>query len=195
MENNDYNLMVSPIEHNGFRSLTKAQAKQYFEWYVEQISPRINQLCQYMQSTNGTAFSCDYTPESLIDLWEWFESQIRVVEKSADEYEAELKRFPSWMHDSISKETMSIKTLALITDISFYFAQTFITQNPSVYWSYFTKPKNEVSVNMPVLMGFQSNMKLDPRRIVHVCALKSCRTCDKKRLFDIYQTWLGYIAK
>ena len=83
MENHDYNLIISPIEHNGFRSLTKAQAKQYFEWYVEQISPRINQLCQYMQSTNGTAFSCDYTPESLIDLWEWFEPQIRVVEKKA----------------------------------------------------------------------------------------------------------------
>ena len=187
--------MISPIEHKGFRSLTKAQAKQYFEWYVEQTDLRINQLSQYMQSTNGTAFFCDYTPESLIDLWEWFEPQIRVVEKSADEYEAELKRFPSWMHDSISKETMSIKTLALITDISFHFAQTFITQNPSVYWGYFTKPKNKVSVNMPVLMGFQSNMKLDPRRIVYVCALKSCRTCDKKRLFDIYQTWLGYIAK
>lgn len=196
MENSGYNLMIFPyFDFDSFKSLTGAQAKQYFEWYVAQSEPRISQLCQYIQSTSGTAFSCDYTPHLLIDLWEWFEPQISVVEKSAKDFEEELKQFPSWMHDSISRETMSIKTLALITDISFYFAKTFITQNPTVYWDYFTKPKNEVSVNMPVLMGFQSNIKLDPRRIVHVCALKSCETHDRNRLFDIYQTWLSYIAK
>lgn len=195
MENTDYSLMVSPIEHNGFCTLTKVQAKKYFEWYIGQSETRINQLYQYMQSTNGTAFQCDYMPKSFIALWEWFEFQIASVEKSAEEYEAELEKFPSWMHESISRETLSIKTLALITDISFYFAETFIMRNPTIRWGYFTKPKNEVSVNMPVLMGFQSNMKLDPRQIVHVCALKSSRAHDKNRLFDIYQTWLRYIAE
>lgn len=81
----------------------------------------------------------------------------------------------------------------MLTDISFYFAETFLAQNPAVSWGYFTKPKNEVSVNMPVLMGFRANMKLDPRRIVHVCAQKSARARDKNRLLDIYHVWLNYI--
>lgn len=195
MGNSDYPLMISPIEHDGFRTLAKRQAKQYFDWYIEQAKPRISQLYQYMLATNGANFSCDYTPQSLVALWEWFEPQINMVGKSAEEYEEELKKFPGWMHDSILRETLSIKTLALITDISFYFAETFIGCNPTIHWGYFTKPKNEVSVNMPVLMGFKSNMKLDPRRIVHVCALKSCKSHDTNRLIDIYHVWSGYISK
>lgn len=88
---------------------------------------------------------------------------------------------------------MSVRTLALVTDISFYFTETFIRNNPTTFWGYFTKPKNEASVNMPVLMGFRARMKLDPRRIVHVCALKSARARDRNRLFDIYHVWQNYI--
>ena len=193
MKTDDYKLMIFPFEFDSFRNLTKPQAKKFFEWYVEQSGPRIEQLCRYMRSINGAAFSRDYMPQSLIDLWEWFEPQIAMVEKTAEEYQAELEKFPTWMHDSITRETMSTTTLALVTDISFYFAETFIRNNPTVSWGYFTKPKNEVSVNMPVLMGFRAKMKLDPRQIVHVCALKSARTRDRNRLFDIYHVWQDYI--
>ena len=190
---NEYKLMVAPFNHDGFRSLSKKQAEEYFRWYVGQSTIRIDQLYKYIQSTGGTAFSCEYTPDSLIALWSWFETQIYMVEKSAEEYQAELKRFPEWMHDSISKKVFSVRTLAIITDISFYFAETFIKHNPTVRWGYFTKPKNEVSVNMPVLLGFKSNMKLDPRRIIWVCASESYEQHDKNRLLNIYQTWLKYI--
>ena len=191
----DYTLMVAPFDHNGFRSLSKKQAEDYFNWYVEQSKTRIEQLYNYIQSTSGTDFHCEYTPSSFINLWSWFEVQICMEEKRQEEYQAELKQFPEWIHDSISREKFSIKTLALITDISFYFAETFIRCNPSVKWGYFTKPKNEVSVNMPVLLGFQSNMKLDPGRIVGVCASESSEQHDKNRLFHTYQAWLGFIEK
>lgn len=58
---------------------------------------------------------------------------------------------------------------------------------------YFTKPKSEVSVNMPILLGFKMNMKLDPRRIVHVCAQKSYDEHDENRLINAYKTWISYI--
>ncbi len=192
---NDYKLMVAPFEHDGFDTLNKKQAELYFQWYVEQSLSRIKQLCEYIHSTGETVFSCDYTPESFIDLWNWFESQICMVEKTKEEYQSELDQFPKWMHDSIPKEQFSVKTLALITDISFYFAETFIKCNPKIKWGYFTKPKNEVSVNMPVLLGFKKNMKLDPRRIVHVCAQRSYEKHDKNRLIDAYKIWVSYIEE
>lgn len=37
---------------------------------------------------------CEYTPDSLIELWNWFETQIDMVAKSEEEYQAELKQFP-----------------------------------------------------------------------------------------------------
>lgn len=191
----EYKLMVAPFNHNGFRNLTKKQAAEYFHWYVKQSKMRIEQLYDYIQSTGETDFHCEYTSESFVDLWRWFEMQICMVEKCKEEYQAELQRFPEWMHDSISKETFSIRTLALITDISFYFAETFIKYNPSIEWGFFTKPKNEMYVNMPVLLGFKSNMKLNPRQIVWVCAKESFQQHDKNRLLNIYQIWVEYIEK
>lgn len=192
---NEYKLMIAPFNHNGFRSLSKKQAEEYFHWYVGQSKARIEQLYEYTQSTGGAAFLCEYTPDSLIDLWNWFETQINMVAKSEEEYQAELEQFPEWVHDSISKKRFSVRTLAIITDISFYFAETFIKHNPMVRWGYFTKPKNEVSVNMPVLLEFKSNMKLDPRRIVSVCASESFEQHDKNRLRNAYRTWTKYTAE
>ena len=71
---NEYKLMIAPFNHNGFRSLSKKQAEEYFHWYVGQSKARIEQLYGYAKSTGGTAFLCEYTPDSLIDLWNWFET-------------------------------------------------------------------------------------------------------------------------
>lgn len=48
---------------------------------------------------------------------------------------------------------------------------------------------------MPVLLGVRSNMKLDPRRIVSVCASESSEQHDKNRLRNAYRTWTKYTAE
>ncbi len=40
---NEYKLMIAPFHHNGFRSLSKKQAEEYFHWYVGQSKERIEQ--------------------------------------------------------------------------------------------------------------------------------------------------------
>ena len=186
----EYNPIVVPFAFRPFESFNKKQAEEFFNWYVAQSMTRIDCLCDYIRSTGEKAFSCDYTPESLIDLWAWFEPEITMVQMKEEDYQAELEAAPEWVRASISKEEFSYKTLGLITDISFYFAETFLRNNPSIRWGYFTKPKNEVSVNKPVLMGFRCSIKLDPRQIVDVCARRSYRQRDKNQLFDAYQVWL-----
>ena len=44
---NEYKLMIAPFNHNGFRSLSKKQAEEYFHWYVGQSKERIEQLYEY----------------------------------------------------------------------------------------------------------------------------------------------------
>ena len=192
---NDYKPMFIPLEHNDFRALSKQQAEDFFQWYIRQSKNRIRQLCKYIQTTSKSTFCCNYTPESLVDLWNWFEDQICIVKKTEDEYQAELKQFPEWVADSISRDKFTVQALAIITDISFYFAETFIKYNPTIRWGYFTKPKNEAYVNMPVLLGFKADMKLDPRRVVYICAQKSSEQRDKNRLIHAYQTWAEFIEK
>lgn len=50
---NEYKLMIAPFNHNGFRSLSKKQAEEYFHWYVGQSKARIEQLYGYAQSTGS----------------------------------------------------------------------------------------------------------------------------------------------
>lgn len=79
-------------------------------------------------------------------------------------------------------------------DIAIYFAEVMIRNNASkVYWGYYTKPKNKVSVNMPVLLGFKGRMALDPRAIVVISTKYSIEESNYNKLYEIYKTWLKYI--
>lgn len=79
-------------------------------------------------------------------------------------------------------------------DIAIYFAEVMIRNNvPKVYWGYYMKPKNKVSVNMPVLLGFKGRMSLAPRAIVVISTKYSIEESNYNKLYEIYKTWLKYI--
>jgi len=193
----EYELMGEPFDFEGFVSLTKKQAEAYFQWYLGQIDGRIHQLESYIKDTSNCKVIFDYSVESLIPLWEWYETKIIVEEMSQDEIEEELEGRPDWMQAEILKDTtkISIKTWAFGMDIAMYFAEVFIKHNPSVKWGYFTKPKSRVSLNRPVLLGFVGGKDLDPRRIVVNCTYRSIREKKMSRLYDLYYVWQGAIIK
>lgn len=85
----------------------------------------------------------------------------------------------------------SYQSLSLVLDIADYFAEVVIKNDPSIHWGYFTKPRNRVSVNRPVLRGFKFDM--DPRLIVSNCAYPSEESWEPKTLYNIYHNWLEFI--
>jgi len=184
-----YEMMVPPFEPKGFSSFTKKETEEYFQWYVEQVPYRINLLERFVQSEDPSVFF-DWTPESLIGLWRWFETKIEFVEKSDQELKEELENYPEWMHSEISKEKFSFETLKYITDISSYFAEVVIrNSNGKIQWGYFTKSKKRMSVNEPVLLGFTADIDLNPRLIVYNCAGRSSKEKNANRLYEIYHVW------
>ena len=50
-----------------------------------------------------------------------------------------------------------------------------------------------MSVNEPTLLGFKSDMDLNPRLIVLNCTRRSGKERLNTRLFDMYNTWMSYI--
>ena len=81
---NEYSLMETPFEFISPRERNKKQTKQYFDWFLTQIDTRIEILQNYIDKTSTKKNVLDKSPESLIDLWEWFEDKI-VEEKMTDE--------------------------------------------------------------------------------------------------------------
>ena len=96
-----YSLMIAPFDfanHNriaarqffdnyAFFELTPKQAKEYFLWYTSEIPNRIALLWEYMKQECPETEPFDYSPESLIPLWEWYEPKIQQVPMSKKEIE------------------------------------------------------------------------------------------------------------
>ncbi len=195
----EYEYMVSPFdEFKDFEEMKKKEAGEYFNWYVNEIYNRINYLDEYIKKdTNSNVSFLDYTPESLMSLWDWFQTKITFVEKTQEEIECEAEEFPKELQYIAYENTqkISIQTLGITTDVANYFAEVIRKNNPSVYWGYFTKPKNQMSVNEPVLLGFGRKGVLNPRLITHNCVWKSLDSKNERMLYDLYYVWLEYIDK
>lgn len=189
----EYEMMIPPFEHDGFENLKKSEAKEYFEWYVNQAEHRIEILKKHVLSEDES-INFDYTPDSLVPLWAWYESKIELVNKTKEELEKEMKRYPSWMHNEISHIKISFETLKYGMDIAIYFAEVIIRNSEGkIHWGYFVGPKMRMSVNEPTLLGFRKNDDLNPRLIVINCTRRSSREINNNRLLEMYNVWMSYI--
>lgn len=190
----EYNIMMPPFEHVDFVDMKKKEAQQYFEWYTSQVQNRINYLKKLLEE-DGIVDILDYSPASLISLWEWYENIIKIVPKDADEYQKEISEYPKWMESEILTTKVSYETLKYSLDVSMYFAEVVIRNSGGkIKWGYFTSPKKRMSVNEPTLLGFKANMDLNPRLIILNCTRRSSREKLNTRLYDVFITWMDYIV-
>ncbi len=137
-----YSLMIAPFDfanHNriaaqqffdnyAFFELTPKQAKEYFLWYTSEIPNRITLLWEYMKQERPEAEPFDYSPESLLPLWEWYEQKIEQIPMTAEEIECRVRVFPKYLESEIRKNTKKFtdETLSLALDISIYLGETVI---------------------------------------------------------------------
>lgn len=174
----EYDYLVSSFDFDSFDNISKKQADEYFRWYVSQSETRIDLLKMFIDENHSGGVNFDYSPNSLVPLWKWFEDEIL---------------FNGQGFGSESENDFSGGVLKIITDISFYFAEVFIKNTPTIKWGYFTKPKNRMSVNKPVLVGFKADMILDPRLVVRNCAYRSADNKNSEILYNIYFNWQEFI--
>lgn len=189
-----YNGMTPPFDFIPFEDMKKKQAEQYFVWYIDTIEQRIQNLEKYINLT-GTHMVLDKTPNSLIELWDWFSNHIEVCTKDEQELMLELAMRPNWIkaHIMSDRRKLSLNTIMIAVDISAYFGEVFIKNNPNIYWGYLSKPKKLHGVNRPRLLGFAGDMSVYVYGRVEVCIWKTIETVDNMHLFNMYQVCLKMI--
>lgn len=189
-----YNGMTPPFELISFEDMKKKQAEQYFVWYIDTIEQRIQNLEKYINLT-GTRMVLDKTPNSLIELWDWFSNHIEVCTKDEQELMLELTMRPDWIkaHIMSDRRKLSLNTIMIAVDISAYFGEVFIKNNPNIYWGYLSKPKKLHGVNRPRLLGFAGDMSVYPYGRVEMCIWKTIETVDNMHLFNMYKVCLKMI--
>lgn len=189
-----YQLMESPLKGKDFVDFTKKEAKIYFEWYLSEFDNRMEQLDRYIKATSNKVVQLDYTVESLIPLWDWFEDNIFSNPRTEEEVAEEMTGKPEWMRPWIAEsQKIELITWAIAMDIAIYFGEVFRKNNSGIKWGHVTKPKSHVSYNRPVLYGFVGNVAFDTRLIVKTCTRKSTIERDSERLFNLYYKWIRNI--
>ncbi len=186
-----YEMMIPPFEVMDFMEMNQKQVKEYFDWYTGQINHRISLLYNTIKADSG--ITLDYSINSLIPLWNWYEDKISYRKLEDIEFEKILNKYPNWMKEYVNNMNLSWETLTYCMDIALYFAEVIIKHNNTIYWGYFTKPRNRADVNQPVLLGFKYDKNLNPRLILENCTRRSGRERLKTRLYDMYYTWMNYI--
>lgn len=199
-----YTLMMAPFDfaghqriaarqffdHYAFFELAPKKAEEYFSWYQGEIPGRIAMLWGYMKRERPETEPFDYSPESLIPLWDWYETKIKQVPKSQKEIDYEVSRYPEWMEENVRKITMKFtdETLSLALDISIYLGEVVIRNYPNLRWGHFTRPKREISANRPVILGLKGKGEyFPPSSTVFVCMIKSSKKQDRNRIYDLYR--------
>ncbi|WP_423059564.1 hypothetical protein [Bacillus safensis] len=139
--------MEPPIIMESFETLSKKEAEILFDWFVNQIPLRIEVL---KNVTNGEV-DFNFTPESLINIYGWFLSQVEIYELSEEEIGRELeelRQYPDFIYEDEKKSLLAnpVKIAkvdyAIAMDIGIYYAEVIRRNHPQVKWTCFTKPKS-----------------------------------------------------
>lgn len=191
----EYKLMITPFEYIPFDEMNKKQVEEYFQWFLIEKEMRINQLQQFINASKHNSVLLDKSPQSLHYLWEWFENTMEWEEVSETVLRQRLEGRPEWMHEEIlsNRWEATVQTKAIAVDISTYFGDTLILNNPEISWGYRTKPKRLDGRNQPILVGFHKEVNVNPRSLIRVCIKKSRRDKCQTRLLNLYYIWVGQI--
>ncbi len=190
----NYELMAPPFEMKEFDEMNKKEAKEHFEWYINEIPNRIEILKTIYEEFGGKKENLDYSINSLEGLWKWYLKNVEIIDKSEKEILDEKSELPEWLKDEeIIPKKISITWLAIAMDISMYLGEVFVRNNPQLKWTFITKPKRIMHVNRPVIGDFK-NDKMDTRHILYILTLKIIKnTTDEKALLNLYNVWMEYL--
>lgn len=164
MDANQFEYVERPPVLKPFDKMTKKEAKLFFQWHMDSLYKRINNMCQVLH------FEPDYSEESLITLWDLVIQQYELVKK-----------------ESITKELFT----SVVNCCSLYLGEVFIKNNEGLYWKCHTG--NDIFRNRPVITGFlgeQNPIDFEPMYMIFSKERSILNgEANKKDLYDLYKVW------
>ena len=153
-----------------YEEMNNAEAQEHFEWFVSQSIPRCEALREFLHKWGVDRSSFDYSPSSLKEIW------------------PTVWRFLERLQTSGAQP--SLKT-AVILDMSFYFAEVFLHNFPTVHWALWKKKIGPY--NRPYLAGFKST--LVPYDVLKGTAYVAIRDRNDLELYTLFLNWKKYLVK
>lgn len=189
------NYAIIEFPYFPFKELNEEKAKISFDWFVSIIPVRLEILFSSIKFQDESIYkSLDYSSASLIPLAAWLSRHCHTMERDPTKRFAEIQSIKNIQlradgEHIIPDWTWTPETLSLAYDVGIYLAKVFQKKSSKAVWTYFTKPKNHVYVNKPVLAGF--DVPLSPSDLVRNCIarLSNQRENSYEELKKIHDYW------
>jgi hypothetical protein len=171
-----------------FREMSKTELKDYFQWFVDAIPVRLNELANAVRQTSGfETWQPDFTPASLDALGDWFSTQVETRRRTDDELREIGSRSPYPI--DIPREELTNRTFSLAMDIGMYLSQVFLRNHPSLRWNQEFGDKKFVDYGQPVLAEFGPSPFNPVRMMVTLAYGLVDKTYAGRRLREVYDIW------
>ena len=176
-----------------FNEKSKKQLKLYYDWFFSHKSQRIEELTCAVNSMIGHKdWAADYTPNSLKELGEWLNKNIKTEKLSEEELKRKREQVPLYI--TINDYDLSNETYSKLIDVGIYFGEVFIENYKYLKWEqYFSNIKNDSNQGHLVLKGF-GKLVLNPIRVSYITGSSMA---DKKEndntLYESFENWKTYL--
>jgi hypothetical protein len=176
-----------------FQEMPKKELERYFQWFMEVLPQRLNELTEEVKQTPGfETWQSDCSPASLDTLGEWFAGQVETRNRAQEEVQAIQNRllFPI----DISGDELTNRTFSLAMDVGMYFSQVLVKDYPSLRWEQPFGNKKFADYGQPLLAGFGA-VALNPVRIAVTLAYGlASKNKTGKRLREVYDYWAQRVS-
>lgn len=202
-----YDPMLPECPKKNWRDMSPKEAKAFFDWFSAHIPAKMEQLRNIVEATEGDAKKLDYSDESLVYLWRWYLDHIEIEDVPEEEIrtrceeqahalqellrrkggvtsEVTYQKFYNEAYTAFKKQNLKPPWGLIAADIGIYLGECLIKRYPDkkILWGYFTKPKLDINVNRPVLMGISGR-----------CAEKYNLSIDSGYIFNITEDLMGLL--
>ncbi|QWU15557.1 hypothetical protein SAMN04487895_11299 [Paenibacillus sophorae] len=131
--------MMPPFNVN-FEEMKRKEAQNHFDWFISQVPERMNILNKYSN------VDLDFSPKSLVELWEYFIPLIQLVDLSPLQEEEISKNVPDGLRkvllNKMNRNGLTTETSAISLDIATYFGEYFLRNHHQIKWGFVTKPRS-----------------------------------------------------
>ena len=175
-----------------FGEMSKKELKEYFAWFQNILSQRLDELTSAVKQTPGfETWQADFTPASLDLLGDWFYAQVETRPRTQEEIQEITSRssFPI----EVPGEDLTNRTFSLAMDLGMYLSQVFLKSYPALRWDQQFGGKKNADYGQPVLVGF-GVVPFNPVWILVTLAYGvASKRKTGKRLREIYDIWAKLI--
>ena len=203
--------LIPPID-KPFVDLSATEVEVYFDWFLSHIDERTSYLCEKIaKDMNISITNFDYSVESLKLVWKWFLSVAELAKTPRIEILKMKQAFPKMPNSFINqligtnRVELSVFSHFVLRDIGMYLGKVLKQNYPVLQWTVKTTPKNYISINEPLLVGFVDDNPqypkpfypdLEPVSFVEGCALNILDgTQHEEDLYNMCVKWIRWIPK